>query len=470
MKLHKTSLQTRLTLLVLCSVLLFGLLAGYESYKNALLEADELFDAQLAQFAQNLLVVATHTDSDDEQTEPMPPLVHKYQQTLAFQVWNTNKQHPRILLRSNNISGMAFAQIPAEGYSGGEWQGEHWRYYRQRDEQRGLDVLVGQNDRVRDELASEVAWHNIAPFLFGLPVLALFAVLAVRFGLRPLHKLTDTLRQLTPEQLTPVTLHDAPTEIAPVVEALNSLLRRIARTMDNERRFTADASHELRTPLAALQAQIQAAQLAGDETERNESLGKALLGAERMAHLIEQLLILSRLDELSFPIALEPVNLAELGQECCAKLGAQALAKNIDISLSTGADAAIDGAPDLLRILLRNLLDNAIRYTPQGGRIEVLLRSTNEQQIELEIADSGIGVADEQLALLGQRFNRISPNFADGVGLGLSIAQRIAEIHHTQLVFNRAGGLGGLSVKVGFRRLTRPTSMNKLATASGSRH
>jgi two-component system sensor histidine kinase QseC len=453
MNLQKTSIQTRLTLLVLCTVLLFGLIAGYASYKNALQEADEIFDAQLAQFAQNLMVVAAHTDSDadHEQTEPMPPLVHKYQQTLAFQIWNSNIKYPRLLLRSDNLSNMTFAQRPAEGYSSGKWQGEHWRYYRQRDEQRGLDVMVGQNDQARNEMARKVAWHNVAPFLFGLPLLALFTILAIRFGLRPLRKLTESLRLLSPEQLQPIAIQDAPKEIAPVVDALNSLLNRIAKAMENERRFTADASHELRTPLAALQAQVQAAQLSNNETERNESLSNALLGAKRMAHLVGQLLTLSRLDELSTPINLEIVDLPALTQECCAELGVNALSKNIEIGfLPDACPATFSGSADMLRILLRNLLDNAIRYTPQDGRIEVVLRLTKARQVELEIADSGNGVANEQITLLGQRFNRISKNAADGVGLGLSIVQRIAEIHHAKITFSRAATLGGLSVKVCF--------------------
>ena len=452
MNLAKTSIQTRLTLLVLCTVLLFGVIAGYASYRNALHEADEIYDAQLAQFAHNLIAVATHTDGDAdyEQTDPMPPHVHKYQQTLAFQVWNTHIKYPRLLLRSDNLSSMTSAQIPAEGYSSGDWQGEHWRYYRQRDEQRGFDVLVGQNDQARNEMAQKVAWHNIFPFLFGLPLLALFVMLAIRFGLRPLRELTASLRQLSPAQLQPVDMHDAPQEIAPVVDALNSLLKRIAKTMENERRFTADASHELRTPLAALQAQVQAAQLSDNETERKECLIKALQGAERMAHLVGQLLTLSRLDEFSFPLDLETINLSELTQECCAELGANALAKNIEISFLPDSNPTLSASPDMLHILLRNLLDNAIRYTPQGGRVEVVLRLTEAQQAELEIADSGIGVAEEQLTLLGQRFNRISPNAADGVGLGLSIVQRIAEIHHAKITFSRAATLGGLSAKVCF--------------------
>lgn len=448
MTLKEISLQARLTLLVTGTVLLFGLLAGYESYENALLEADEIFDAQLAQFAQSLVVLST--SFDDEQAEPMPPPIHKYQQTFVFQVWITDREKPRMLLRSNNISSMLPAQQAPEGFSSGQWRGERWRYLRLRDARYGFDVLVGQNDKARNELAQEVAWHNVAPFLFGLPLLALFSMLAIYFGLRPLRKLTELLHKLSPEQLSPVAIHDAPKEISSVVNALNNLLNRIARTIENERRFTADASHELRTPLAALQAQVQAAQLSGSTAERNECLSKVMQGAERMAHLVGQLLTLSRLDELSSPIQLEPVNLIELTQECCAELGANALSKNIEIGFSSDAHATVAGSPDMLRILLRNLLDNAIRYTPEGGRVDVASRLTSGQQIELEVADSGIGVADEQLVLLGQRFSRISPSVADGVGLGLSIVQRIAEIHHARITFSRSATLGGLCVKVLF--------------------
>ncbi len=450
MTLPKTSLQTRLTLLVLCTVLLFGLAASYESYKNALHEADEIFDAQLVQFAQNLMIMARHSGSNDEQIEQMSTTIYNFQKIFVFQVWSTNSEPPKSLFRSSNIAGMVATQMPDDGFSDGQWQGEHWRYYRQHDKQRSLDVLVGENNRDRNELAQEVAWHNVAPFLFGLPFIALFSMLAIRFGLRPLRNLTDSLAQLTPEQLTPVTLQDAPKEIAPVIDALNSLLGRITRTIENERRFTADASHELRTPIAALQAQVQAAQLSDSETERNECLAKALQGTERMAHLVEQLLTLSRLDETESAIKLESVNLNELTQECCAELGPNALGKNIEIGFTPQIHPALSGSADMLRILLRNLLDNAIRYTPQGGKVDVTLRLPDVQQIELEISDSGIGVAAEQLALLGQRFHRVSPNVADGVGLGLSIVQRIAEIHHAKITFRRAATLGGLSVKVCF--------------------
>lgn len=450
MSLKRISLQTRLTMMVLCTVMLFGLIAGYESYENATHEADEIFDAQLAHFAQNLMIAAAHINGDEEEVEHMSAPSYDFQKIVVFQVWSTNGTPPKSLLRSSNIPGTISEQVPDEGFSDIEWKGQRWRYYRQRDAQRGVDVLVGEDDKDRHELAREVAWNNFAPFLFGLPLLALFTMLAIYFGLRPLRNLTESLHQLSPEQLNPITIHDAPKEITPVIEALNSLLGRIARAIENERRFTADASHELRTPLAALQAQVQAAQLSDNKAERMECLANAVQGAERMSHLVGQLLTLSRLDELSPAINFEAVNLAEFLQECCAELGATALSKNITLEFLPEAHPMLSGSADMLRIMFRNLLDNAIRYTPKGGRVDVVLRLAGGQQAELEIADSGTGVPDENLALLGQRFNRLNQAAEDGVGLGLSIVRRIAEIHRAQVIFSRSAVLGGLSVKVVF--------------------
>lgn len=444
------SLQNRLTLLVLCTVLLFGGIAGYESYKNALHEADELFDAQLAQFAQSLLSVAT--DLDDDRAAPLPPAKHKYQRDFVFAIWATDEEPARILLRSSSEFTLSAHDLPREKFSNGEWNGDHWRFYRQYDEERGIDVLVGQSDEVRNDLAGEVAWHNVKPFLLGLPVLAIFSILAIRFGLKPLRQLAESLRQLTPEQLAPVKMEAVPKEITPVLDALNSLLARTAGVIENERRFTADAAHELRTPLAALQAQLQAAQLATDGAERAESLAKSLQGTERMSHLVGQLLTLSRLDELTAPALLEPLDLVALAQSCSAELAPQALARNISLELDAGAPVTVSASEELLRIMLRNLLDNAIRYTPPGGHVTISLGLAANDEAALTIADSGIGVAAEQVRLLGKRFSRLDPSGAEGVGLGLSIVLRIAALHRANVEFRPAAGHSGLAVSVRFPR------------------
>ncbi|MDR2195071.1 MAG: sensor histidine kinase N-terminal domain-containing protein [Gallionellaceae bacterium] len=440
----------RLILLALAIVSLFSLATGYAILKSAEHETEEIFDAQLTHFAQGLLSIAAQIDRGERPDGQAPDYIyrHHHQWMLAFQVWRTGNGQPRLLLHSEGAEGMADAKMPAEGFSAGTWRGESWRYYRQRDEEHGLDVLVGQDSSVLEEMAQEVAWRSIFPLLCGVPVLMAFLLLAIRFGLRPLRQLANVLRGLAPERLSPVSLNDEPKEITPVVKALNDLLQRIDKAMENERRFTADASHELRTPLAALQAQIQAAQLADNAGERNESLNKAVQGAERMGHLVGQLLTLSRLDNASATLAMEDLNLNALAQDVCAELGVAAVARNIEIGLDAQTNVTLRGFADMLHILLRNLLDNAIRYTPQGGRVEVTLR-TVAGQTELDVSDSGAGVPDEWIARLGQRFHRLDPGAADGVGLGLSIVQRIAEIHRANVTFSRATQ-GGLSVTVRF--------------------
>jgi len=447
-KKRQHSLQVRLIGLMLAAVLLFGLLAGIESYRNALHEADELFDAQLAQLGQTLLAVAIH--ADDDETASTGQVAHKYQRALAFQVWSTEHDQPRLLLHSGKSAAALPDSLPEEGFSHGEWRGERWRYYRQSDSRRELEVVVGQSDLARNDLAREVAWHNLQPFLYGLPLLAVAALIAIRLGLQPLRKLAHELRQRSPDRLDPVRLEDSPTEIAPVIEALDRLFARVAGTLENERRFTSDAAHELRTPLAALRAQVQAAMLTENSVERLESLRKALQGSDRMSHLVGQLLTLARLDELSASTHLEPVDLAAVTRECCAELGSEALAKNIELELNAEDSAPISGSPDLLRVLVRNLLDNAIRYTPVGGHITVAIRILKNSAHQLEVCDSGPGVPDEQLAQMGQRFSRFSPTLAEGVGLGLSIALRIAEIHQAHITFSRATTAGGLRVSAEF--------------------
>lgn len=453
MNFKKLSLQARLVALMLVAVMLFGLLAGYESYKNALHEVDEIFDAQLAQLGQTLLAVASH--ADDDETKNTGQAVHKYQQTIAFQVWAADVKGARLILHSGTAPTVLPDPLPPAGYSEGVWQGKQWRFYRQRDAQRNLEVIVGQTDAARNELAREVAWHNVVPFLFGLPLLAFAALMAISFGLRPLHKLTQELNLRSPERLDPIHLDDAPKEIQPVLDALGQLLTRVAATLENERRFTSDAAHELRTPLAALRAQVQAAMLTENSTERLESLHKALQGMDRMSHLVGQLLTLARLDELSASTHLEPTDLAAVTRECCAELGPAALAKHIDLELNAEDNAPVSGSADLLHILMRNLLDNAIRYTPAEGHIMVAIVPLKNSGYQLEVCDNGPGVPDDQLGQLGQRFGRLNPTQAEGVGLGLSIALRIAEIHQARIAFSRATTAGGLTVSVEFPALSQ---------------
>ncbi|MFO1268509.1 MAG: ATP-binding protein [Rubrivivax sp.] len=302
-------------------------------------------------------------------------------------------------------------------------------------------------------------WGTLAPLLLALPVLAVLAWLAIRRGLRPL---LDLGRQLagrpasSPASVQPVVLHDAPSEMQPVLRALNELLARIESMWQAERRFTADAAHELRTPIAAIRAQAQvalAAAGAGDTAVRQHALAATLEGCDRATRLVEQLLTLSRL-EAGARVAMQPVDLAAVAHQVLADLAPRALGRSQELGLDVAPDERgthlIEGDATLLAVLLRNLVDNALRYSPGGARVSVAVQRTNGHPC-LTVEDSGPGIAAAERERLGQRFHRGEGHAASGSGLGWSIVERIAESHGLQIAVDSSPTLGGLRV-----RLTAP--------------
>jgi two-component system sensor histidine kinase QseC len=224
--------------------------------------------------------------------------------------------------------------------------------------------------------------------------------------------------------------------------------------MDKERRFTSDAAHELRTPIAALRAQLQVAQRTPDPGERQSAIAKALLGTDRMTHLVAQLLALARLEAESAGHLDARVDLGPLLQEAVDERSAQAAAKGIRLQTDIEAECGISGNAELLRVLLRNLLDNAIRYAGDGGRVKAAL-ALAQDHVLLSVADDGPGVAGADREMLGQRFHRFGPQTAEGVGLGLSIVRRIAELHGAELVFGEGLDGRGLGVELSFPTTAR---------------
>lgn len=442
------SLAFRLVSTLLLASLLFGCVAGYASYHNALDENDEIFDAQMAQVAQTLLAIGTFADND----HPADPgkLAHKYQNALYFQLWREQNKELRPLLRSrdNGIEFPFFQNLP-EGFSEQLIGVQRWRFYRQHQPDLLLDVVVGQDDTARSELAKEIAWNNVAPFIYGLPVLGLMATTLVLVGLRPLRHLAHDLSSRSHQELTPLDAEKLPNELKPPVEAMNRLLLELSRAFDRERRFTSDAAHELRTPLAALRAQLDVARLEQATPEAQlESIKRAAHAARNMQHLVTQLLLLSRLD-VSAHLDRAPVMLDEIAQRLCADLAPEAVRKSIEFSLDAEPAPLANGNQELLYALLRNLVDNAIRYTPNGGEIALRVGKTS-QGIIVEVSDSGPGVSTEDIQWLGQRFRRFSPSQAEGVGLGLSIVSRIADLHRASVAYAQDPARGGLRVTVRF--------------------
>jgi signal transduction histidine kinase len=307
----------------------------------------------------------------------------------------------------------------------------------------------------RQEIAEEIAEHMIKPLIIALPILALLLALAVGIALRPLKRLTSDIARRAPDRLDPLALDNTPTEAVPLVRRLNELFSEITRVLEKERRFTADAAHELRTPLAAISAQAQVAARARDENEREHALNQLALGAQRAAHLVEQLLTLARIDDgQALPSgSAQACALDQLLIDVAAHYGAEAIDRHIELEVVEGTCRTIQGDPTLLRVLLRNLIDNALRYTPAGGRVELSVQQTPGGTL-LSVRDSGPGIASDQRSNALQRFVRLAGQEIAGSGLGLAIVQRIAEVHGARIELleglpNSAGG-HGLAVTLDF--------------------
>jgi two-component system sensor histidine kinase QseC len=235
------------------------------------------------------------------------------------------------------------------------------------------------------------------------------------------------------------------------VSALDGLFGRIEGLLDAERRFTADAAHELRTPIAAIRAQAQVALGEADDARRRHALQSALQGCDRAARVVEQLLTLARLDA-GLEAARSPVDMAALARRVTADMAAAAIGRGQSLELEADGDCVVPGDETLLAVLLRNLVDNALRYSHADSRVLVRLRHAQDR-VMLSVDDSGAGLDAQQLARLGERFFRARPEDGEGSGLGWSIAQRIASAHGARLSAMRSSELGGMRVQASFGAL-----------------
>jgi two-component system sensor histidine kinase QseC len=245
----------------------------------------------------------------------------------------------------------------------------------------------------------------------------------------------------------------APAEVAPLVGSLNRLFERVQASIENERRFTADAAHELRTPLAALRAQAQVARGSMDDAERRRALDKVIAGCDRASHLVAQLLTLARLEPHDFRVERTSCELRSVLQRTIAELAPTAVEKGIELELADGPTVTILGNAWLLDVLFRNLIDNAVRYSPPRSRVHIRT-DQNQHDVSVIVADEGPGIPVAEREKLGRRFHRLAGPDVTGTGLGLSIVQRIAQLHGAGIAFEETVTGTGLVVKVVFPAIT----------------
>jgi two-component system sensor histidine kinase QseC len=289
----------------------------------------------------------------------------------------------------------------------------------------------------RKEVIGEIAEHLAKPVLIAFPLLALLLTLAVTWALHPLKRLATEVATRDPERLEPLPTEGAPIEVKPLIERLNRLFESIARALDNERRFTADAAHELRTPLAALKAQAQVAQAANDAPARDHALKQIIAGCDRATHLTEQLLLLARLDAPR-DRQLQTIALHERVPQLMADLAGTAVGRGSTLEWVEGAQLSIQGDETLLTVLLRNLIDNALRHNPPGTHVVVTV-TADKGRPTLTVSDNGPGITGADAMAMTQRFRRGEGSTSEGSGLGLSIVQRIAELHGARFELAKVG-------------------------------
>lgn len=436
------SVRRRLLATLLGGVALVWLGAAAVTAWETRAEMQELLDAHLAQSA-SLLVAQIGHEIDEVELEHAQPL-HKYAHNVAFQVW----EHGQTLLLHSTDAPSVRLSANDGGFSDATIDGRNWRVFSVWDAHHEYLVQVGEAADARQHLASEMLKKLVQPLLISLPLLGLLVWFAVGASLRPVDRIGAALARRDPKYLAPIE-GEIPGEIAPMVQRLNSLLERVQASLEGERRFTSDAAHELRTPLAALKTQLQVAQGAAEDVDRSRALSNAIVACDRANHLVVQLLTLARLEHDAWRGQGEQVDLHQLAAQALAEAAPLAAEKQIHLSLEGEAGAEIKGHAGLLAILLRNLLDNAVRYSPPqtGVRVRVV-RSADGIMLQVEDQGPGIPAAERENAL--RRFHRLEGAEAAGSGLGLSIAARIAQLHEAQLELTEADEGRGLKVVLGF--------------------
>lgn len=457
------SLRHRLIVAIAVLVVASSLTSTAISYHGAMTEADELFDAKLAHSARVLMGIADATLAREAVGLDSPAQVidvwrssaggsgdalvsrqgHAYETKLAFQVWD-DAGHLRLRSDASPDQPLA-AREP--GFSHQQVDGVQWRVFTLRSPS-GLWYQAGENRAIRDELADDIAGGTLLPLIVQLPLLVLLVLLMVNTAFHALARVTRAIELRSVDNLAPIDERDAPSEIGNALLAVNRLLERLASALERERRFSADAAHELRTPLAALRIHVENLRSATSDAQRRESYEAVQRGIERLGRIVEQLLTLNRVEPESASRSLVPLDLLPVLRQVLEELALLSLANQVDLEFEA-PDTPVRVRADalLFSLLVRNLVDNAIRYTPRNGRVRVRV-AVSADRVALVVEDSGPGIPEEARERVFERFHRELGSDQPGSGLGLAIVRQVARVHAAQVHMDSSPELGGLRVQV----------------------
>jgi two-component system, OmpR family, sensor kinase len=431
------SIRRQLLVWLLGGLALAIIAAAFGTYFRAREEANALFDYQLKEMAASL------TDAPFAPAPAGAGALGPGSNALLVQIWDRNGvqlylSQPHRVLPQN-------AQL---GFTTVDTKSGAWRVF---STLAGSQVVqVAQPMSARRELATSMALRTVVPLLIALPVLALLIWMTIARGLAPLDRVAAAVERRSPALLEPLSESALPREVQPLVGALNGLLGRLSQALAAQRSFIADAAHELRTPLTAVHLQAQLAERATTDAERRAALDDLKGGLERATRLVEQLLTLAREEPGVADRPPATVELPALAREVVADLAPLAAAKRIDLGLNADSSVQVRGDAEALATLLSNLVDNALRYTPEGGRVDVGV-ATEVGRPVLSVRDTGPGIPEADRERVFDRFVRgsVAAGAVRGSGLGLSIVKRIADRHGADIAVGP--GLNGAGVGISVR-------------------
>jgi two-component system OmpR family sensor kinase len=435
------SLRGRLLWLLLIAVALAALLEGAIGYYAAASEADEIFDYQMHQIALALrgglppgpshprAEAGADADADDASFD------------FVMQVWTPDGTPVYASHRAH------LPQQTAPGFSEVTAHGTRYRVFVLRTPTQVIQVA--QDIAARRELAGSLVLRIVGPVMLLAPVLMLAVWWAVTRSTIPLVRARQQIARRAADKLSPLVAPGLPDEVRPLVDEINLLFARLTEAFAAQKNFVADAAHELRSPLTALRLQAQAMQRATDSESRAAAARRLLAGIDRTGRLVDQMLVLARQDATAEATGGAPIDLRATITLAISDVFAAAEQRRIDLGIVDDGNVTIAGDSEGLRILFRNLLENAIKYAPEGGTVDVAIH-VQQGRAAVEIADSGPGIPIEERDRAFDRFYRVAEGAASGSGLGLAIAQSIARRHHATITLGQSSRLGGLLVTVRF--------------------
>ncbi|MGI4841910.1 MAG: ATP-binding protein [Janthinobacterium lividum] len=449
------SLRGRLLWYLLAAITIAALAQASIAYRTSLHDADQIFDYHMQQMALSLRSSTPLSNSEAQQrlqakNEANPGAGND---DMVVQMWS-----PDGVQVFHSVSRARLPQRAVLGFSNVKANGTVYRVFSIQSENQ--TVQVAQDLAVRRNMAGNLALRTLGPIAVMMPILMLVVWWVVSGSLEPVARVRSQVASRQADDLSPVSEAGLPDEVRPLVQELNLLFGRVQTAFDAQQSFVADAAHELRTPLAALRLQAQSLDRADTLEARKLAVSRLTAGIDRATRLVEQLLVLARQEATAAAGAVaRPVDLADLARRTVAELAGVAAAKGVDVGVHHADPATVEGQPDALHILLRNLVDNAIKYTPAGGTADISVRSEVGKDgakdactVTVTVEDSGPGIPLDERERVFDRFYRVAGSEAAGSGLGLAIIKAIAERHGATLALGQSERLGGLSATVCFRQ------------------